>query len=220
MSAGLVATCLTAIAGCATDPAADPSISADRTAVPGATSTPTPSAPTPTARTACWDGVTLPRPALEPVALPSVAAKYDAYNAALVTYQAQADAFSVLAAEHAAAYNAVATVVTGRLCSTDVDCDTGAPQFPGHCVQPYYGVGARCYVSDGAPVGAGPQPPPLPVITCADLSCAALANYACETEPNTGTNACILSRCATGGGGGAGGGAGGGSGGKGGGGKP
>ena len=175
------------IAGCATDPTTDP-------------------APVdPIDKTVCWDGVTLPRPALEPAPLASVAAKYAAYNDALATYQAAADQFSVESAAHAAAFDAVAAQITGKLCSTDVDCSTGSTSFVGVCVHPYYGVGARCYVSDAAPL-TGPQPPPTPVITCADLSCAALTNYACETEANTGTNACILSRCGNGGGGGGGGG--------------
>lgn len=178
---------LCAAAGCATEaPTAAPTVVTTDVA----------------AKTACWDGVTLPRPALEPAALPSVADKYAAYTAALADYQVAAAAFSDLASAHAAAYDAVAAAITGQRCATSADCATGDPAFPGVCVQPYYGVGARCYVSDATPVGAGPQPPPPPVITCADLSCAALPSYACETEPNTGTNACILSRCGGGGGGG------------------
>jgi hypothetical protein len=135
-----------------------------------------------------------------------VATKYAAYEAALADYQVAADAFSLAAQQHADAYNTLATAITGRPCTTNLDCDTGTSAFFGQCVQPYYGVGARCYVIDATPLGAGPQPPPTPVITCADLSCAALPGYACETEPTTGTNACVLQRCSTGGGGGGGGG--------------
>ena len=164
--------------------------------------------------TTCWDGVTLPRPAAGPTPLASVSAAFAAYNASLASYQTAAAAFSIASAEHAAAYNAVANVWVGQPCTSSADCNTGSSAFPGVCTPLYYSH-AQCQVSDALPL-AGPQPPPAPVFTCADFSCSANTNYSCAIEANTGTLACVLSRCSTGGGG-AGGGSGGGSGGGGGG---
>lgn len=150
--------------------------------------------------TPCWDGVTFPRPAMEPVALSSVAAKYAAYDLALADYQVAAAAYSALAEEYATAFNAAAAPVAGRLCTTALDCDTGSTRFPGICIKAYYGVGSHCYAAEtGTAPSGGPVPPTVPVITCADLSCATFPGFACETEPTTGTNACIESRCVTGG---------------------
>jgi hypothetical protein len=158
----------------------------------------------------CWNGVTLPRPAAGPTPLPSVSAAFAAYTTALAGYQTAAAAFSIASAEHAAAYNAVANVWVGQPCTSSADCNTGSAAFPGVCTPLYYSH-AQCNVTDAFPL-AGPQPPPAPVFTCADFSCASNTNYTCALEANTGTLACVLSRCSTGGGatGGGGGGTGGG----------
>jgi hypothetical protein len=107
----LSAFCFAALASCATEPPAAPT---DDVVARGGTPA------------TCWDGVTLPRPALEPAALASVAAKYAAYNAALLDYQAAAAAYSAQAQAHADAYNALALPITGRLCATSADCSTGS----------------------------------------------------------------------------------------------
>jgi len=164
----------------------------------------------------CWDGVTLPRPAAGPTPLPSVSAAFAAYDADLASYQTAAAAFSVESQAHAAAYAAAAGPLVGQPCATNADCDTGSAAFPGACTPLYYGH-AQCQVGDASPIGAGPQPPPQPVFTCADFTCASQTSYSCAIEANTGSIACVLSRCSAGGGGTGGGGTGGGGGGTGGG---
>jgi uncharacterized membrane protein YgcG len=198
--------CCLVVACSASPPDAPAVASGDVTPLSGGSKTAT---STSTA-TACWDGVTLPRPAYGPTPLASVSTAYAAYDVALAQYQTAADTYSVEAQAHAAAYNAAAQLVTGQPCATDVDCGTGSPDFPGFCLTPYYGH-AQCEVRDAFPLPLGPQPPPQPVFTCADFTCASLTNYACALEQTTGALACVLSRCSTNTGGANSGGGGGGS---------
>src|ERR1700759_4302305 len=80
--------------------------------------------PNPTPPPACWDGITLPRPAIEPTPLPELAAQYNAWRAAFAQYQADAAAFSDVAAAHAAAYHAAAGGIVGTSCASDAQCAT------------------------------------------------------------------------------------------------
>ncbi len=171
----------------------------------GLTSTPatptTPATPPTAPSSACWDGVTLPRPAVDPTPSPSVAAAYEAWHAAVSRYETDAAAYDLAAQAHAEAYAAAATGVVGRSCTKNDDCDTQSTEFIGSC-NLYYHVG-QCAVSDAHPP-AGPTPPPQPRFTCADFTCPQ-AGYQCEQEVETSGIACILGRCGGGHGGGSGG---------------
>lgn len=143
---------------------------------------------------ACWDEVTLPRPALAPTPSPSVQIAYDAWRVAFDAYQGQASIYSAESAAHAATYNAAAGSIPGQPCTTDAQCATNDEAFPGHC-RVYYDVG-QCEVRDLHPLPVGPVAPPQPQLTCADFTCAN-ADYECELEENTGGVACVLQRCKT-----------------------
>jgi len=173
----------------------------------------------------CWDGVTLPRPALDPIPSATVSTAYDAfalatqaYNEAAPLWQAgyeaalaaQADAlnnhpdyikYKQLYPEYVSALQTVA----GTACTTDTECASPSPLFPGVC-HLYYQHG-QCTV-DSSQLPPIPQipldypPPPVPpaqpVFSCTDFTCA--ANYACELELATGGIACVENRCSTTGG--------------------
>ena len=140
----------------------------------------------------CWDGTSLPRPALAPPPPASVTDKFAAWQVAMNEYQMAAAAFSAAAKEHADAYNAAAQPVAGKSCHQNADCDTGSLDFPGAC-RVYYAVG-QCVVQDNNPVGAGPAAPAQPDLSCADFTCSDLS-YQCEQEASTLGIACILQRC-------------------------
>ncbi|MBX7115290.1 MAG: hypothetical protein K1X64_13255, partial [Myxococcaceae bacterium] len=147
----------------------------------------------------CWDGTSLPRPALEPTPTASVADKFSAWQKAMNEYQVAAAAFSAAAKEHADAYNAAAQPVAGKSCHQNADCDTGSLDFPGAC-RVYYEVG-QCVVQDNNPIGSGPAAPAQPDLSCADFTCSD-SSYQCEQEASTQGIACILQRCGRHGGGG------------------
>jgi hypothetical protein len=160
----------------------------------------------------CWDGVA-PRPAADPIGLPSLTAQFDAWHAAMAQYELDAAAFSVESAAHAAAFNAAASGVVGRFCSiaTPSDCFIDSSIVSGFC-RGYYQHG-QCGAIDLNPLPPGPVPPPQPSPTCADFTCAD-PNFQCALETSTGGIACVLQRCVGGGNGGGGSGGGGKGGGK------
>jgi hypothetical protein len=105
------------------------------------------------------------------------------------------------AAAHGAAYYAAASLIVGKSCGSDADCDTGSSEFVGSC-HIYYQVG-QCGVVDLTPLPAGPQPPPQPLASCADFTCAS-SSYQCSVEVSTNGIACVLNRCSVNSGGGGG----------------
>jgi hypothetical protein len=198
MTRPLLACCFVLVTACGVGEPLTPAES-------GLTSTPatptTPETPPTTSSSACWDGVTLPRPAVDPTPTASVAAAFEAWQAAVGKYQADATAYDAIAQAHAEAYGAAASGVVGLACSQNADCDTHSSAFPGTC-NIYYRIG-QCAVSDPNPP-LGPTPPPQPRFTCADFTCPQ-TGYQCEQEVETTGIACVLSRCSGHGGGGSGG---------------
>ena len=174
----------------------------------------------------CWDGVALPRPALDPIPSVSVSDAYTSFNAQTAAYSVaavewQIDYEAALAAQQDALENhpdyirykelypeyvSALQPVVGKACTVDSECVSPSAMFPGIC-HIYYQHG-QCTV-DATQLPPIPQiplnfstpapvPPAQPVFSCSDFTCA--SNYACELEVATGGIACVLNRCSAGGG--------------------
>ena len=129
---------------------------------------------------------------MEPVAGPTVAAKFATFDAAMATYVTDSQAFSVEAAAHSLAFQTAESGIYGAACTFNSDCFTSnQANFPGHC-NIYYQHG-QCVVVDLFPV-VGPIEPSTPTFSCADFTCSG-TNYVCAQDNTTKGIACVLSRC-------------------------